>query len=280
LRQRNSSDTSSSHETAEELSLHRAEGRLDHQFNPNNKAFFRYSIDKSLITMPDIFDRAIGGNQDNFTGDNTVTGCNLVGAFTWVISPLTVGDFRYGYTQFNSALIPTQLSNPLWRRIPGRDASDPLQPTAPNVGTSGYAGLGDARSTPLIRDQKMLETIAKISTLKGEHNIKYGFDLRMRTTGETVSLPGEIAFGRWNFDPAAAQQLIVNVNGVSRTGNINADLKAWGPRVSFAYQLDKRTALRDGYGLFYEPQGNSNTRIWQFRQPLPGRVLGRTPSAA
>ncbi len=338
-------------------SLHRADGRVDHQFNPNNNAFFRYSIDKSLITMPDTFDRAIGGNEASFAGDNTVTGRNLVGAFTRVISPSTVGDFRYGYTQFNSALIPTQLSNPLWGRIPGRDASDPFQPTAPIVGTSGYAGLGNARSTPLIRDQKMHEIIANISTLKGAHNIKYGIDLRLRTTGETASPPGESAFGRWNFDPAytrnpaspggtgdtvatmmlgfpialrrdvfpqgtatmntnewnfyvrdewrvnskltlniglhyeintpfqeqqnswvnfdpgTAQQLIANVNGVSRTGNINTDFKAWGPRVSFAYQVDKRTVVRGGYGLFYEPQGNFNTSIRQFRQPPFGFVV-------
>ena len=38
--------------------------------------------------------------------------------------------------------------------------------------------------------------------LKSNHNIKFGVDLRFRTTGETASPPGESAFGRWVFDPA------------------------------------------------------------------------------
>jgi len=338
-------------------SLHRADGRVDHQFSANSSGFFRYSIDKSLITMPDTFNKVIGGNEGSFAGNNTVTGRNLVGAFTRVFSPSTVGDFRYGYTQFNSALFPTLLTDPLWSRIPGRQASDPFQPTAPIVGTAGYAGLGNTRSAPLIRNQKMHETIANFSTLKGAHNLKYGIDLRFRTTGETASPPGESAFGRWNFDPAysrnpaspggtgdtvatmlmgfpvalrrdvflpgtatlntnelnfyfrdewritsrltlnlglhyevntpfvekknqwvnfdpvSATQLVAGVAGVSNTGNIDTDWKSWGPRVSFAYQVNKRTVVRGGYGLFYEPQGNFNTSIRQFRQPPFGFVV-------
>jgi hypothetical protein len=338
-------------------SLHRADGRVDHVFNANNNGFFRYSIDKSIIVMPDTFDKNIGGNEGSFAGNLDATGRNIVGAFTRVISPSTVGDFRYGYTQFNSSLMPTQLTNPVWSRIPGRDSGDPLQPSAPIVGTAGYAGLGNARSTPLIRNQHMHEMIANISTLKGKHNIKYGVDFRFRTTGETASPPGESAFGRWNFDPAysrnpaspggtgdtvatmllgfplalrrdvflpgtatlntnelnfyirdewrvtskltlniglhyevntpfvekkdqwvnfnpaTGRQLVAGRDGVSNTGNINTDWKAWGPRLSFAYQLDKKTVLRGGYGLFYEPQGNFNTSIRQFRQPPFGFVV-------
>ena len=236
-------------------------------------------------------------------------------------------------------------------------SGDPLQPSAPIVGTAGYAGLGNARSTPLIRNQHMHELIANVSTLKGAHNLKYGVDLRFRTAGETASPPGESAFGRWNFDPAytrnpaspggtgdtvasmilgfplalrrdvflpgtatlntnelnfyfrdewrvnskltlnlglhyeintpfvekknqwvnfdpaSGAQLVAGVGGVSNTGNINTDYKAWGPRISFAYQLDKKTVFRGGYGLFYEPQGNFNTSIRQFRQPPFGFVV-------
>jgi hypothetical protein len=249
------------------------------------------------------------------------------------------------------ALLPTTLTNPIWQRIPGRDPSDPFSPSAPIVGTTGYAGLGNARSTPLIRDQKTHSIVASVSTLKNNHNIKYGVDLRLRTTGETASPPGESAFGRWvfdpsysrnpaspagtgetiatmlmgypiairrdifvarsatlrtnemnfyfrdewrmtpkltlnlglhyeintpfteaenkwvNFNPATGKQLIAGRDGVSRTGNINTDYLAWGPRLSIAYQPTKRTVIRAAYGLFYFPQGNFATNIRQFRQP-------------
>ena len=229
--------------------------------------------------------------------------------------------------------------------------NDPFQPSAPIVGTTGYAGLGNARSTPLIRDQKTHEIVANISTLRNNHSIKYGIDFRLRTTGETASPPGESAFGRWvfdpaytrnpasptgtgetiatmllgypiairrdvflpgtatlhtnelnffirdewrvtskltinvgvhyeintpftevkdqwvNFDPATGKQLIAGQNGVSRSGNIDTDYNAWAPRISFAYQANRKTVIRSGYGLFYFPQGNAGTNIRQFRQP-------------
>lgn len=338
-------------------SLHRGDARLDHQLSPRDVFFFRFSIDWSGIQMPDTFNRDIGGNEASFAGDNTVKGRNLVSAWTHTFSPSTVGDFRYGYTQFNMALMPTQLSNPIWRQIPGRNDADPYQPSAPIVGTTGYAGLGNARSTPLIRDQHTHSFLANISSLKGSHNIKYGVDFRFRWTGETASPPGESAFGRWNFDPAytrnpaspggtgdtvatmllgypiairrdvflpgsaqlrtnelnfyirdewrvtrrltlnlgvhyevntpftamrniwanfdpvGARIIVAGQDGVSRSANINTDWKAWGPRISAAFQMDSKTVLRAGYGLFYEPQGNFGTNIRQFRQPPFGFVV-------
>lgn len=332
-------------------SVHRGDARIDHQLSPKDTLFFRYSADWSALVIPDTFNKDIGGNEASFAGDDSVKGRNLVTAWTHTFSPSTIGDFRYGYTQFNMALLPTVLSNPIWKQIPGRDTSDPFQPSAPIVGTTGYAGLGNARSTPLIRDQKTHSIVANISTLKNNHNIKYGVDFRFRTTGETASPPGESAFGRWvfdpgytrnpastagtgetiatmllgypiairrdvflpgtatlrtnelnlfvrdewrvtskltlniglhyeintpfteakdqwvNFDPVAGKQLIAGRDGVSRTGNINTDYLTWGPRVSFAYQLTKKTIIRSGYGLFYFPQGNAGTNIRQFRQP-------------
>lgn len=182
--------------------IHRADGRLDHQLSPRDTLFYRYSIDWADMIIPDTFDKNIGGNEASFAGDDTVRGRNMVAAWTRSFSPTIIGDFRYGYTQFNMALLPTTLTNPIWQRIPGRDTSDPYQPSAPIVGTTGYAGLGNARSTPLIRDQKTHSAVANISWMKNNHNIKFGADFRFRTTGETASPPGESAFGRWVFDPA------------------------------------------------------------------------------
>jgi len=182
--------------------IHRGDGRLDHQLSSRDTLFYRYSIDWADMIIPDTFDKNIGGNEASFAGDDTVRGRNMVGAWTRTFTPAVVGDFRYGYTQFNMALLPTTLTNEIWRRIPGRDTTDPFQPSAPIVGTTGYAGLGNARSTPLIRDQKTHSAIANISWMKNNHNIRFGVDFRFRTTGETASPPGESAFGRWVFDPS------------------------------------------------------------------------------
>ena len=72
---------------------------------------------------------------------------------------------------------------------------------------------------------------------------------------------------RRRLRPGSGVALPGGQNGVSATGNINTDYLAWSPRVSFAYQLDKKTVIRSGYGVFYFPQGNAGTNIRQFRQP-------------
>jgi len=182
--------------------VHRADGRLDHQLSSKDSLFFRYSADWSDLSIPDTFDGNIGGNEASFAGDDGVKARSAVGSWTHTFTSTTIGDFRYGYTQYNMALLPTSLSNPLWKTIPGRQTDDPFQPSAPIVGTSGYAGLGNSRSSPLIRDQKTHELVANFSMLSSNHNIKYGVNLRLRTAGETASPPGESAFGRWVFDPA------------------------------------------------------------------------------
>jgi hypothetical protein len=332
-------------------SLHRADARADHQLSAKDSLFFRYSADWSGLIIPDTFNTDIGGNEASFAGNDDVHGQNMVAAWTRVFSPTLVADFRYGFTKFDMALIPTQLTNPIWKTIPGRQTNDPFQPSAPIVGTTGYAGLGNARSTPLIRNQHTHEMNANLTMLKGSHSLKYGVDFRFRTTGETASPPGESAFGRWvfdptytrnpaspagtgetiatmllgypialrrdvflggtgtlhtnelnfyvrdewrltkkltvniglhyevntpfteennkwvNFDPATGKQLIAGTAGVSGTGNINTDYLAWSPRISLAYQLDRKTVIRSGYGVFYFPQGNAGTNIRQFRQP-------------
>jgi len=182
--------------------VHRGDARVDHQASPTNSLFFRYSVDWDQIEMPNTFNDAIGGNENSFAGPESVHSHNLVASWTRTFSPATVGDFRYGYTQYNMALLTSSLTSPVWNTIPGRDTTTPYEPNAPIIGMSGYAGLGTARSEPLIRDEHMHEAIANISSLRGNHSLRFGTDLHFRGVSETASPPGESLLGRWNFDPS------------------------------------------------------------------------------
>jgi hypothetical protein len=182
--------------------VHRGDARVDHQASPTNSLFFRYSVDWDQILMPNTFNDAIGGNENSFAGPESVHSHNLVASWTRTFSPGTVGEFRYGYTQYNMALLTSSLTSPVWNMIPGRDTTTPYEPNAPIIGMSGYAGLGTARSEPLIRDEHMHQAIANISSLRGNHSFRFGTDLHFRGVSETASPPGESLFGRWNFDPS------------------------------------------------------------------------------
>ena len=144
--------------------VHRGDARVDHQASPKDSLFFRYSVDWDQIQMPNTFNNVIGGNEGSFSGPGIGHGHNLVASWTRTFSPSTVGDFRYGYTQYNMALLTSPLTSPVWNMISGRDTSNPLEPTAPIIGMTGYAGLGTSRSEPLIRNEHMHEAIANLST--------------------------------------------------------------------------------------------------------------------
>lgn len=56
-----------------------------------------------------------------------------------------------------------------------------------------------------------------------------------------------------NFDPSGAGGLITAKSGSYESrGLVQTNYKNWAPRVGVAYQLDSKTVLRAGYGIFYQ----------------------------
>jgi hypothetical protein len=178
----------------------RGDLRIDHQINANQNLFARYSGDSARLFVPDTFDTQIGGNENSFAGPDDILGQNMALGYNKIVSPTVVAEYRFGFTKFKNFLLPTTLTDPVWKTIPGRENSDPFQPSAPIISPSGYAGLGNARSDPLIRREHTIENIGGVSWQKGSHNLKFGVDFRHREISETASPPGQSAFGRFNFD--------------------------------------------------------------------------------
>jgi hypothetical protein len=203
----------------------RGDVRIDHQISANQTLFGRYSGDSSRLFIPDTFNTQIGGNENSFAGPDDVLGQNMVVGYNRVMSPTVVAEYRLGFTKYKMFLLPTTLTDPVWSTIPGRETSDPFQPSAPIISPSGYAGLGNARSDPLIRREHMFENIGDVTWQHGSHNFKFGFDIRKREISETASPPGQSAFGRFNFDSSFTN----NPASTAGTGQVIASMLLGDP---------------------------------------------------
>ena len=70
-----------------------------------------------------------------------------------------------------------------------------------------------------------------------------------------------------NFDTQTGKVLIAGLNSNANVG-VLAQHKLFAPRFGFAYQLDKKTVLRGGFGIFYNAAGNGGA-LYRMHRQLP-----------
>ena len=70
-----------------------------------------------------------------------------------------------------------------------------------------------------------------------------------------------------NFDTQTGKVLIAGYNSNANVG-IVAQHKMFAPRFGFAYQLDRKTVLRGGFGIFYNAAGNGGA-LYRLHRQLP-----------
>lgn len=185
----------------------RGDARVDYTISQSQTLFGRYSVDDTQIQTPNTFNDVIGGNESSFAGPQRYRGQQGVLAYNKVINTSLVAGYRFGFTRFTMFSLPAPLSLAAFGEIPGRLPLPGFMPkgsgdgpVAPIISPSGFGGMGNARSEPLIRREHMIENIGTISWLHGKHSFDFGVDILNYMISESASPPGQSPFGRFNFD--------------------------------------------------------------------------------
>jgi hypothetical protein len=84
---------------------------------------------------------------------------------------------------------------------------------------------------------------------------------------EYLPPPVEVANRYANFNTQTGKVLIAGYNSDANVG-IQAQHKMFAPRFGFAYQLDNKTVVRGGFGLFYNASGNGGA-LYRLHRQLP-----------
>ena len=83
---------------------------------------------------------------------------------------------------------------------------------------------------------------------------------------------------RWaNFDASTATVLVAGRNGVSRTAGVNTFKAGFAPRFGFAYQLNEKTVVRGGAGLFWNTAGHGGNALRLQRHVPFGPIYSFSP---
>ena len=84
---------------------------------------------------------------------------------------------------------------------------------------------------------------------------------------EYLPPPVEVANRFANFNTQTGKVLIAGYNSDPNVG-VQAQYKMFAPRFGFAYQLDKKTVLLGGFGIFYNAAGNGGA-LYRMHRQLP-----------
>ena len=203
------------------------DARLDYNLSPANQIFGRFSIQNTEtskpstfapVTIPGMSTAVALGDKATFAGDSYLKNYQGVINWTHTFSPTLLLEGQMGYTRFNlnytqdGASLGAQLGEKLGVRGSNQG---PDSDGIPIFSPSGYTGIGQTRSLPILRIENTFHPTIAVTKITGRHTLKAGFEARRRQMSEFQTNQGN---GRFNFD----RNFTANPNQAGSTGDAMA----------------------------------------------------------
>jgi len=141
--------------------------RIDHQFNANNTAFFRFNRSNNNVTTPEGFP-GYAGSKANYSRA-------FAGGFTHIFSPNTILNLRYGYTETSFSIFDQPAGLDFLTALNFTDTAPAKNnlPLGPGIGISnGYTGVSQFAAP--VGPQRNSDIHADLSKIIGSHTIGVG----------------------------------------------------------------------------------------------------------
>jgi hypothetical protein len=184
--------------------------RLDSYFHSKHQIFGRYSFDKGLF-----------GNADHYVNGadprhyfNRLRSQNILLADNYVIGPTTLLELRYSFTRHREHQPPPAGAEGFDMTTVGFPASLAQQVALPVIPVMVISGMYGAGSRTFSTGFRFItfnhNALAALSTVKGHHNLKAGFEYRK----SFVNMGQPIApSGQYQFDTTATSSQTYAGNG-------------------------------------------------------------------
>jgi hypothetical protein len=191
------------------------DGRVDHNFTPNSRLFFRYSRrDFAEVEPGDLPLPADGGNWTT----TDLTSNSYVGNWSAVISPTISNELRFGLTNTDSVLdIPWDQNLNETLGIKGLpDLGDDNARGSTRFVPTGYSQVGARSFWPNRNNLDLFQITDHVMKVQGRHVLKAGFEFRRE---QIFRRAARYARGVMNFNRSFSE----DPNNRGRTGDAIAD---------------------------------------------------------
>ena len=192
----------------QKLNRNNFDGKVNWNRNERHQLWFKYS---TMIARFDSAGSTLGAAGGEDIGDGGLGGCHTrtqiagVGQ-TYTVSPTFLVDATVGWQRFGQACQPPdQLSGVNFGLdvlgIPGTNGPDPREAGMPAFYTS-WSAMGNPEGwNPAFRNDQSYTFNANASWMKGNHEVRFGFDFRHYLMNHFQPELGEGPRGAFYFDP-------------------------------------------------------------------------------
>jgi hypothetical protein len=275
------------------------DGRMDWNLSEKDMIFGRYSRQDTATTKPSTFqnitlpglDQPVGlGNEGTFAGDSVLVAHHAVLSWTRTLTPTFLMDAKMGFNRFNldyrqeGAVEGARLGEKLG--VPNANQG-PQANGIPITGMSGYQGIGQTRSLPILRVENTYNPNVNFTNLRGRHTFKYGLDVRRRQLSQFQTNRGS---GRFNFDAT----FTTNPSATANTGDTMASFllgtpalieqdfllvfpgirgTEWGTFVQDDWRVSDRLTLNLGLRYEYDTPYSEVANRWTNFDVNAGKLL-------
>ncbi len=182
--------------------------RIDGRVSDSMNVFGRYSFADFDRNGPTAFGEGGGQELVSLGGVSSVRNQSMATGFDYTITPTWIGDFRFGWFWYKVNVLPFDFGQKTAEQvgIPGLNLDDTTYSglsagfvQGPVGGFNFGSGLGVNRcNCPLDQDEKQFQWVGNILKLHGNHQIKFGTDVRRAYNLRVPSdrhRSGELTFG-------------------------------------------------------------------------------------
>ena len=186
------------------------DGRLDHVFNSKHRVWGRVTHKTIPFTGTDVALGALGAGDSTYNplmGPFSVNSdlTNIVGYYSWIISPSLVNEFRAGYSRgnFNFSFPQAAQGDSIIQQLGITGL-----PGTPKNGLGGVpvfyigdlmGGQTNPYGHPRVNKNGTLELGDNLSWIKARHSLKFGFEFRRLNFEDNITFINGDEYGDYHF---------------------------------------------------------------------------------